>query len=212
MPIKTPDETVYFYENSYGKFRLTYFIPYSELVKLNKNNKIEKQVLEDFPDGVDLRVEEIDYKNFKERYGYRSKVEPETAKQLFFTFLSSTKDWKKNRGTGLIPARELDQRITHTTILQTPKETMKIEIPVTRKVDEKKIFQTEKKEMKRYRTARKNQIKEQKEIETLLKKFKPQEIDPSKTLQMQQFTIRYTEGESIEDVFSRIQHKRRPKP
>ncbi len=47
---------------------------------------------------------------------------------------------------------------------------------------------------------------------TPLKKVKPKEIDSSKSLQMQRFQIKYTEGEPVEDVFSRIQHKRRKEP
>ena len=111
MSVKSPKERVYYYECSYGKFRLTYFIPYGELEKLSKEGIIKKQVLEDFPDGVDLRVGETDYKDFEESYGYGPEVDPEVARSTFFTILSSTRNWKKFRGSDIIPAKDLEGRI-----------------------------------------------------------------------------------------------------
>ena len=54
MPVRSPKERVYYYECSYGKFRLTHFIPYDKLEKLVKESEIDKQVLEDL--GI-IRVE-----------------------------------------------------------------------------------------------------------------------------------------------------------
>ncbi len=133
MPIKSPDERVYYYECSYGKYRLTYHIPQSELTQLIKENKIKKQVQEDFPDGVDLRVGETDYTDFKETYGYRPKTDPQIAEKIFYTFLSSTKNWKQFRGSGLIPAKEIDQKTPESGLLQTTVET-RPKIPTTKKV------------------------------------------------------------------------------
>ena len=111
MPIKSPNERVYYYECSYGTFRLTYYIPYGDLEKLSKEGKISEQALEDFPDGVDLRVGETDYMDFQKSYGYRPEVDPELAKSLFYTIYSSTKNWTKFHGSDLIPARDLEGKI-----------------------------------------------------------------------------------------------------
>ncbi len=211
MSIRSPDERVYYYECSAGKYRLTYHIPYSELMKLVKENKIKKQVQDDFPDGVDLRVSETDYKNFNMVYGYRPEAAPWVTEKVFSSFLYATKDWRQFRGSGLIPAKEIDQKIPNSTLLLTSRETKPM-VPTTRKVRGKKILQTDQGELKRHRLARENKVKKQKEIEDLLNKAKPEEINPTKSLQNQNFQIRYTEGERIEDMFSRIQHKRRPKP
>lgn len=223
MPIKSPKERVYYYECSYGKFRLTYFIPYGELEKLFKNGKIKKQVLEDFPDGVDLRVGEADYMDFKESYGYRPEVDPEVANSTFFTIYSSTRNWKKFLGSDIIPAKDLEGQIVDIEksvkdekdqlfldFLKTPREKIKPKIPSTMKVDEDVIYQTDKTDLKRYRQTRKKQSNEQKAVVKFLKKIKPQGIDPSQTLQKQRFSkIQWTEGDKIEDVFARIQRKRR---
>lgn len=52
----------------------------TSIENLSKEDKIKKQVLEDFPDGVDLRLGEADYLDFKESYGYRPEVDPEVAR------------------------------------------------------------------------------------------------------------------------------------
>jgi len=222
MPIKSPKERVYYYECSYGKFRLTYFIPYGELEKLSKKGKIKKQVLEDFPDGVDLRVGETDYMDFKESYGYRPEVDPEVAKSTFFTIFSSTRNWKKFLGSDIIPAKDLEGQIvdieksvndeknqSFLDFIKPPREKIKPKIPKIMKVEEEVLYQTDKTDLKRYRQIRKKQSNEQKVVDEFLEKFKPQRIDPNQTLQKQRFSkLQLTKGDNIEDVFARIQHKR----
>jgi hypothetical protein len=212
MTIKSPDERVYYYECSYGKFRLTYHIPTSELEKLCKQDKIEKQVLEDFPDGVDLRVGETDYSDFKETYSYRPEIGPETAKKLFYMLYSATKDWKKNRGSGLIAAKDLENKIHDLEKnvreqLLSPEKTRLLTTPI---IKEKENVQ---KELKHYRKTRKTHFKKQKELDNHLRKHIPKKIDPKQTLQNQRFSnIEWTEGENIKDILTRTQQKRRQNP
>ncbi len=223
MPIKSPNERIYYYECSYGNFRLTYFIHYGDLEKLSNEGDIQKQVLEDFPDGVDLRVGEVDYRDFKESYGYRHKVGPEVALNAFSTIYASTKNWKKFRGSGIIPAVDLEGQIAEiekrvkdekdlffVDFLKTPRERIKPKIPKIMKVDDFVILQTDKKELEQYRRNRSKQSKEQRAVDKYLKKIKPRRINPRQTLQKQRFSeIQWTEGDKIEDVFARIQRKRR---
>lgn len=225
MPIISPDERVYYYECSYGDFRLTYFIPYSDLEKLSKEGDIQKQVLEDFPDGVDLRVGEVDYRDFEESYGYRHNVGPEVALNAFSTIYASTKNWKQFRGSGIIPAKDLEGQIAEiekrvkdekdllfVDFLKTPREKIKPKIPKIMKVDDYVIPQTDKKELERYRRNRSKQSKEQRAVDKYLKKIKPRRINPKQTLQKQRFSeIKWTKGDELEKVFARIQHKRRGK-
>ena len=221
MPVKSPKERVYYYECSYGKFRLTYFIPYDELEKLSKEGKIEKQVLEDFPDGVDLRVGETDYMDFKKSYGYRPEVDPEVAKSVFYSIFSTTKNWKKFRGSDIIPAQDLEGRIgdiekkmrdekpqAFLDFVKTPREKKKPTFLFMRGRPEE-AYPTEKADLKRYRRFRKRQAKEQKDVNDFLRKVKPKGIDPNQTLRGQKFSkLHWAKGDKIEDVFSRIQHKR----
>ena len=210
MPIKSPNERVYYYECSYGTFRLTYYIPIGDLEKLSKEGKISEQALEDFPDGVDLRVGETDYLDFKESYGYRPEVDPELAKSLFYTIYSSTKNWTKFRGSDLIPARDLEGTIDDIEkSVKTSKKLLlfdSIKTPL-RYVPEEKLDKTD---LKRYHMNRKKHSNNQKKVDNLLKKIKPEGIDSSQTLLNQKFSkIQWTEGDNLEDVFTRIQKKKR---
>jgi hypothetical protein len=213
MPIKTPKERVYYYECSYGEFRLTHHIPYSELEKLSQQNKIKKQVLEDYPDGIDLRVGETDYKDLETNYGYRPKIDPQVAKNLFYMIYTSTKNWKKTRGTGLIPAKDLENKIhdieksVKELVLYSPEKTRLLTTPIM------KDKENARKELKQYRRARKTQFKTQREIDNILRKHTPGKIDNKQTLQNQSFSkIEYTEGENIQDILARTQRKRRQTP
>lgn len=224
MPIKSPNERVYYYECSYGKFRLTYFIPQNDLTKLAKIRQIESQVLIDYPDGVDIRVGESNYNDFFEEYGYRPKVDPHEAERRFYTILSSTKDWKQYHGSGLISAKDLEniefdteklndvEKREFRNIIRKPPERIIPRTPIPITVDERKIPKTDKLDLKRYRRRKKNQQIEEKALHSLLHKVIPKGIISRQTLQEQKFSeIKWTEGEKFGDVLSRIQ-KRSEKP
>ena len=209
MPIKSPNERVYYYECSYGTFRLTYYIPYEDLEKLCKEGKISEQALIDFPDGVDLRVGETDYMDFKKSYGYRPEVDPELARSLFYTIYSSTKNWTKFRGSDLIPARDLEGTIGD--IAESVKSSKNrllfdlIKTPLTFVPEE-----MDKTDLKRYRMNRKKYSNNQKKVDNFLKKIKPEGIDSAQTLLNQKFSkIQWTKGDNLEDVYARIQKKKK---
>jgi hypothetical protein len=222
MPVKSPKERVYYYECSYGKFRITYFVPFNELEKLSKKGKIKKQVLNDFPDGVDLRVEEKDYIDFEDSYDYRPELDPEVAKSIFFAILSSTKDWKEFRGSGIIPSRDLeaknadieksvrtDKDQSFSDFIKAPREKIKPKLPRVREVKAEGIYRTSEVDLKRYRQMRKKRSEEQKVVDEFLEKIQPQGIDPTQTLQNQKFSkMQWTKGDKIEDVVARIEHKK----
>jgi len=220
MPVKSPKERVYYYECSYGKFRLTYSIPKGELEKLAREDKIEKQVLDDFPDGVDLRVGETDYMDFEKSYGYRPEVDPEVAKKVFYSIFSATKNWKKFVGSGIIPAKDLEGRINDIEIVdeeklsfsdfvKTSRETTEPKLLISRGRPEERLHRLEKADLKRYRKFRKREAKVQKAVNEFLRTVRPKGVDPKKTLRKQRFSkLQWTKGDSIEDVVARIQHKR----
>ena len=224
MPIESPDERVYYYECSYGTFRLTYFIPYSDLNKLVRDGQINSQVLVDYPDGVDLRVGESNYNDFFENYGYRPEVNPHETKIRFYTILSSTKDWKQYHGSGLIPARDLEKIEFDTNKLRNgeerlfwnyirkPIERIVLRTPTPISVDERKIPVTDKLALKSYRRIKKRQQIEEEALNSLLNKVTPKGINSNQTLEEQKFSeIKWTKGEKFGDVLSRIQ-KRSEKP
>lgn len=213
MPVKSVKERVYYYECSYGKFRLTYFIPIGELEDLVRNGEIKGQVLEDFPDGVDLRVGETDYADFEKSYGYRPQKDPEVVKNIFYSILSNTKNWKKFRGAGTIPAEDLEKRIDDIELMDDEKLSFSDFVKASREIAEPprplRLYRFEKADLKRYRMFRKREAKVQKDVDEFLRNVRPKGIDSKKTLQRQRFSkLHWTEGEEIGDVFARIQHRR----
>lgn len=111
MPITIPKERVYYYECSHGAFRLVMFIPHNELKNLAQNGSIKQEVLKDFPDGVDLDCIEPDFVAFQETYGYRPEHSPDLLRQSFYAMMTSSKDWQRFRGTGFIPAADLEEQL-----------------------------------------------------------------------------------------------------
>lgn len=111
MSVAIPRERCYYYECSDGRVRLTYFIPPNELDDMVAAGQISPAVREDFPDGVDLDCTEPDFADFHAEYGYRPDHDPEALQNAFYAIFTSTRGWRTYRGSGLIPAEELESRI-----------------------------------------------------------------------------------------------------
>ncbi len=219
-PVRSPKDNVYYYEVSYGNFRLTYFIPFDELRRLCEVGKIQKQVLEDFPDGVDLRVGETDYADFEKSYGYRPETNPEVAKNAFYAIFSATRDWRNLRGSGIVPAKDVESQIGDLEkkvgieniqlfrgSVETPSEKTKRDSMFRKIGPERAVLK--KADLLTYRQQRQIRNEQKKKIEKILQDIKPKWIDPKKTLQTQKFSpLQWTAGDRIEDVFKRIQQKR----
>lgn len=209
MPVKSPIERVYYYECSYGKYHLTLHIPINELENLANQNKINPQALKDHPDGADIRVNESDYQDFYEAYGYKPETAPETVKTRFYTILSSTKEWRQYRGADLIPAKELEEKsrdIQKT--IDDHAELMKIK-PEEIKHIARTEATTPEEALEKYRRTIKNLNKKRTQLENTLRKHTPRGINPKQTMGEQKFHIQYTDGDPIQEVISRIQHKGR---
>ena len=168
---------------------------------------------------MDLRVGETDYKDFKKSYGYRPKADPEVVKNVFYSIFSTTKNWKNYRGSGVIPADDLEERIgdiemedkknrSFLDFVKTSYEIAEPKFPISR-VKPDARYRLKKADLKRYRRLRKSEANVQKAVDEFLRNVRPKGIDPKKTLQKQTFSeLHWTEGDKIEDVLARIQHKR----
>lgn len=111
MEIATPKEPVYYYECSAGRFRLVYFIPPGELQRLRDRGQLSDLAIRDLPDGVDIGCTDPDFSEFEELYGYRPPNDPEALQRAFFAIFSTTRKWKTFRGSGFIPAVDLEMQI-----------------------------------------------------------------------------------------------------
>lgn len=200
MAIESPMETVYYYECSNGQFRLVYFIPPDELQQLIDQRNISSQVLEDFPDGVDLDVTKPDFDEFQELYEYRPQIDPDELHRAFFAIFSTTFEWENFRGSGFIPADDLEKHVSPI------EENLRIE-----KIIPEEIKPLPKKPSAKQRRQRvKQRAEQQSYVIDYLVQMQVEGIDPKKTLRRQQFSkIKQQEGESAEQVFSNLLLKRK---
>ena len=200
MAIASPNENVYYYECNNGQFRLFYFMPPLELKGLCDENRISPNVLKDFPDGVDLGCTEADFKEFEDAYGYTIPLDPYALRRAFFAIFSTTRNWKNFRGSGFIPAADLEHHMK------------KVDGALLR---EKKIQEDFKPppdqlSLKQLRQGRRRQAVLQRQTYEVLRKLQVKGIDPDRTLPQQKFsTIKMAEDAGAEEVFIRLHQKKR---
>ena len=175
-------------------------MPPGELNRLCDENRISKDVLKDFPDGVDLGCTEPDFREFEDAYDYTIPLNPRALRRAFFAIFSTTRNWKNFRGSGFIPAADLERHM--------------------KKVDgallkEKKIQEDVKPppdqmSLKQLRQRRRRQAVLQRQTYEVLRKLQVKGIDPDRTLPEQKFsTIKMAEGADAEEVFIRLHQKKR---
>ena len=89
MAVEMPKEPTYYYECSYGDFRLVYHIPFSTVEKLVAKGAIQEKVLQDFPDGIDINCFSAEYDAFKTTYNYKPSADPEKMRRAFLALFYS---------------------------------------------------------------------------------------------------------------------------
>ena len=100
-----PPDTLrrYWYNVACNPFELMMNIPVNEIESLIDEGKIDAQVLEDHPNGIDINVKQGDYEEFQLTYSYLVRAHPEDVRAKFIKdFLPSLS------GSGTIPAYELE--------------------------------------------------------------------------------------------------------
>lgn len=194
MQLSLPSEPVIYYECSYGNFRLTYHIPVEQLQRLVAQSDISAKVLEDFPDGVDLTCTEPDYSGFQKRYGYRPPMAPEYIRRAFFALLTSTRDWQNFRGSGLVPAKDMERFAESAEALLRQNQLLE-EIPEM----PEHVPPGQRQEI-RGRRAKQESI-----AYGLLEQMKMEGIDPDQTLKNQKFSpLQMQAGENPAEFFSKL--------
>lgn len=108
MTIEIPLISVYYYECSNAKFRLTLFIPKIVLARYIDDKMINQSVLIDFPDGCEIDCTEPDFTDFESQYQFRPKYSANLLCKSFESIWTSTYKWKIYKGTGLIAAKYLE--------------------------------------------------------------------------------------------------------
>ncbi len=196
MPIKLPQEITYFYEITMVADRLYYCIPKKQLHLMVKQGKVQEKIIEDYPDGVDIKVSPIQFKEFQECYGMTFKMEPQLIWKAF-QFIK-TKMKKKYFGTGFIKRRFLEELAKQ---IQSDYYQVMIKRP---KVDLEPIAFINQK-----RVQRKMQLSK-KRLDIKLKQLSIKDINPKKSIIEQSFSrIKMSKGDDPFDFLSR--YKQQPK-
>ncbi|MHC4429096.1 MAG: hypothetical protein ACYS0D_10925 [Planctomycetota bacterium] len=191
---------MYYYECSGGSFRLVYFIPPDRLRQLREEDRISRQALEDFPDGVDLDCTEPDFHEFEELYGYRPPMAPEALQRAFFAIFSATREWERFQGSGMIPSADLERRVETVDRALRDQEVLpeRIEAP-----PEPPTLAERRQRMDRRGTR-------QARLYEALEQMPVEGVDPGQTLGQQKFSpISMEEGEDAEKVFAELHQRQR---
>lgn len=200
MEVSLPIEPVYYYECSAGDFRLTYFMPPEELRRLIEADDIRPDVLEDYPDGVDLDCTPPDFADFERRYGYRPDAAPEALQSAFFALLSSTRNWRHFRGTGFLPKSDLERTIG----------------PVAEELDreglavEDEVPEPPAPALTDRRRQKVAEVRRQVRRKRTLEKMEIREVDPGRDMRQQDFSeIRRSPGRSAADIFDALHRNKK---
>ncbi len=200
MAIASPSQPVYYYEVSAGRFRLVYFMPPEELERLRDDDLISAEALVDFPDGVDLDCTVPDFNEFAELYGYRPECHPEALGRAFFAIFSATNEWRKTRGSGFIPAADLEGRIDSIDAALRDRDAAPADaapIAATASLNER-------------RRQMDTRAAQQAQIVEALEEIPMDGIDPAHALGAQQFSeISWSEGDRAEKAFVRLHRKQK---
>lgn len=203
MEVSLPIEPVYYYECSAGAFRITYFMPPEELRSLIEATAIRPRVLEDYPDGVDLDCTEPDFADFERRYGYRPEVDPQALQSAFFALLSSTRNWRRFRGTGFLPKGDLE-KLVEPVVGELDREGLLVEPPVSEPSEPSEPSHRE----RRRRTVA--EVQRETRRKRALEKMDIREVDSGKDMRQQSFSrIRRSAGRSAAEIFDALHRTRK---
>jgi len=202
MAIATPQEAVYYYECSYGQFRLVHFIPPDQLQQIveQSEGEVNPAVLDDFPDGVDLDCTEPDFEEFRILYGYRPPISPDALQRAFFAMYSTTHNWKEFQGSGFIPSADLEQHVDQV------EKALEKEIPEEMSSLPEQPIAGERRGLVNWPNV------EQSKAYRFLEQMPMEGIDPGQTIQQQKFSpIAMEEDEMVTEAFSKLRMQRKEK-
>lgn len=194
--VETPTQPAYYYECSYGRFRLTYFIPLEELRRLVAAGEIKASVVEDFPDGVDLDCTEPDFNDFRDTYEYRPSFDAVQLCNAFLAIYSTTDQWKSNHCTGFVMASVVEKN------LESIREKLR-EKSLLPGVDEASIESAPTLQARRELLVA-NALKDQKAQDVLIE-MNVDSVASEMPIQSQDFNfIPMTKGIPIQEIFERL--------
>lgn len=196
MKIKLPKEIHYYYEitpKSRGD-RLLYCIPKSLLIEMVQQNQVEKSILEDYPLGVDIKVNNEHFEEYQNLYGMQFIIDPRIIYQAFQVFKSR---WKKDSPkTGIIEKEFLEDIANQ---IKNKISDQPLEFPSV--PDKLSNYRRQKRTFKTLQTVE-NRLKRD------FKELKIRRFDPDIPIQEQSFTkVKMSKGSEPLSFFSKVQKK-----
>lgn len=199
MKVQVPEDRVYYYECSAGRFRLVSFIPRTDLEELVAAGKLDAKALRDFPDGLDLDCSEADFDEFERRYGYRPPHSADELRAAFMAIFSSTDGWSEFRGSGFIPASDLEPCV--------PEVAPILERQTAAYESEALALDLTARPERGQKARRRAAVR--REMQTALEELEVEAVDPSKSLREQSFAkIKMSEGAPAPEFFAKVQRQR----
>ena len=107
MALRFPIVISYYFECTDVRDRLYYCIPPNVLEEVVQNGLAKKEVLDDYPDGIDIKVSGSKFEEFEEMYSYELDVKPDAIMHAFDLIKSKFKD--KLPPTGFISGDYLNE-------------------------------------------------------------------------------------------------------
>jgi len=106
MAVQVPTDRCYYYERSTRGTRIVICIPHQELKRRVRNEDVRKEVLEDYPDGLDFEVSTYELEYYVNKYGLHLDLDPDALRAAFLAYAEELPE--KLPPTGFLPTELLD--------------------------------------------------------------------------------------------------------
>ncbi len=194
MPIKLPVEIAYFYEISQVTDRLLYCIPKEQLQSMVEQGKVQENILDDYPDGVDIKVSPIQFKEFHDNYGLNFDMDPKIIWEAF-QFVKSKME-KKYFGTGFIQKKYLED------------VTKQIKSDYDQIISEPEKIDLSPAAIKKQKRIQQEMRLSKRRLDKKLKRLPLKDMDSNKSIKEQSFTqVKMSKGDEPFYFLSRYNHK-----
>jgi len=196
MKIQVPKTAAYYYECTDRCNRLVYWIPAIELEQMVSAEQVQREILRDYPDGVDIDVMPHDFAYFRKKYGLALELD---SADLINAFLSV---WLKTnrsvRGSGYIEKKYLEG-----VARRLQKELVKLTAPMAEEV-------TKPRGLMQRRRALTSQRKLDREATKMLEQLHMPRVKKKASLAEQSFAkVEMTDGDDACTVFNALQQRKR---
>ena len=135
MNISVPEEPTYYYEISSKSKWLLYWLPAKTLEKMISAGEVDKKILEDYPDGVDIKVTREDFSDFRRKYNMVLNIDPDAVWNAFQALC--VQDKETYHGVGYIEKKDLDP-VVKTVNTELEKRGLDRKVPIAQEKDRTK--------------------------------------------------------------------------